>query len=227
MAGVTPFSIGDQPQSCLHMAHGQRTFALARADRPCGEVDARMPPRSPLASHHIGRRLDADICNKKTNTFARRDQPVFANQSCDLVILQHQPRAPPPVDATHHAPSRADLHELPPADAQRAQCTPAVLLARINRLHHFAAHADTDTWATDASSASIHRSKPGFSRRYSINMQACRTVDLTRNGAADIPRAARHLLDPCPAGARRQRQRNARARPDPHSCVFYDPPPTS
>ncbi|MBK8837271.1 MAG: hypothetical protein IPO30_00780 [Hyphomonadaceae bacterium] len=143
------------------------------------------------------------------------------------MILQHQPRAPPSVDASHHAPARADLHELPPTDAQRAQRTRDVLFARINRLHHFAAHADTDTQATDASSASIHRSKPGFSRRSSINMQACRTVDLTRKGAAAIPRAARHLLDPCPAGARRQRHRNVRARPDPHSCVFYDPPPTS
>jgi hypothetical protein len=94
MAGVTPFSIGDQPQSCLHMAQGQGTFALARADRRRGEADARMPRRSPLASDHIGprldpwRRLDAGIRNKNINTLARRDQPVFANQSCD-------PRDPP------------------------------------------------------------------------------------------------------------------------------------
>ena len=50
---------------------------------------------------------------------------------------------------------------------------------------------------------------------------------LTRKGVADIARAARHLLDPCPADARRHRHRNLRARPiltHPFSMIQLQPP---
>ena len=92
------------------------------------------------------------------NCLTRQRQLAFASQPLHLMILQHQPRPASPVDPARHAPSRAGLHQLPPADLQRAHRPHDMLRTRIFRFSHarLDTHADTGTRATEASSASIH-----------------------------------------------------------------------